>query len=87
MKIEVDKSSFLTALGIAVRGASTRSAVQTLAANLSFPLDLVVRGSSVYCGETGIASGRVLASAQSMARESSRLKLEVAKFLQTVRAG
>ena len=31
MKIEVEKSAFLSALGIAVRGASTRSAVQTLA--------------------------------------------------------
>src|SRR5205085_380542 len=31
MKIEVEKAGFLTALGIAVRGASTRSAVQTLA--------------------------------------------------------
>jgi len=31
MKIEVEKSKFLSALGIAVRGASTRSAVQTLA--------------------------------------------------------
>src|SRR5437899_385728 len=31
MKIEVEKTSFLAALGIAVRGASTRSAVQTLA--------------------------------------------------------
>src|SRR5437763_11574623 len=31
MKIEVQKAGFLSALGIAVRGASTRSAVQTLA--------------------------------------------------------
>src|SRR5437868_15392796 len=31
MKIEIEKSAFLVALGIAARGASTRSAVQTLA--------------------------------------------------------
>ncbi|MBV9213408.1 MAG: DNA polymerase III subunit beta [Actinobacteria bacterium] len=31
MKIDLEKSSFLSALGIAVRGVSTRSAVQTLA--------------------------------------------------------
>jgi methyl-accepting chemotaxis protein len=36
--------------------------------------------------ETGSASSQVLSSAQSLARESSRLKLEVQNFLQTVRA-
>jgi methyl-accepting chemotaxis protein len=37
-------------------------------------------------GETGSASTQVLASAQSLSGESSRLKLEVDKFLSTVRA-
>ncbi len=36
--------------------------------------------------ETGSASSQVLASAQSLSSESSRLKLEVEKFLTTVRA-
>ncbi|MEN3288065.1 MAG: methyl-accepting chemotaxis protein [Bradyrhizobium sp.] len=36
--------------------------------------------------ETGSASAQVLSSAQSLARESNRLKLEVGKFLDTVRA-
>jgi methyl-accepting chemotaxis protein len=36
--------------------------------------------------ETGSASSQVLSSAQSLSRESSRLKLEVQRFLQTVRA-
>ncbi|RAI44351.1 methyl-accepting chemotaxis protein [Rhodoplanes roseus] len=36
--------------------------------------------------ETGSASSQVLSSAQSLAGESSRLKLEVGKFLQTVRS-
>ncbi|MBK5959911.1 hypothetical protein CCR97_17115 [Rhodoplanes elegans] len=37
-------------------------------------------------GETGSASSQVLASARSLSSESCRLKLEVTKFLQTVRA-
>jgi methyl-accepting chemotaxis protein len=37
-------------------------------------------------GETGTASAQVLSSAQSLSGESNRLKLEVDKFLSTVRA-
>jgi methyl-accepting chemotaxis protein len=37
-------------------------------------------------GETGAASAQVLASAQSLSSDSSRLRLEVDKFLSTVRA-
>jgi methyl-accepting chemotaxis protein len=37
-------------------------------------------------GETGSASTQVLASAQQLAAESNHLKVEVAKFLETVRA-
>ncbi|MGB9115251.1 hypothetical protein [Bradyrhizobium sp.] len=36
--------------------------------------------------ETGSASSQVLSSAQSLSSESNRLKLEVGKFLATVRA-
>jgi hypothetical protein len=36
--------------------------------------------------ETGSASSQVLSSAQSLSTESNRLKLEVGKFLATVRA-
>jgi methyl-accepting chemotaxis protein len=35
--------------------------------------------------ETGAASAQVFSSAQSLSRESGRLKLEVGKFLATVR--
>ncbi len=42
----------------------------------------VQRGAS----ETGSASSQVLAAAQSLSRDSNRLKLEVGKFLDTVRA-
>ena len=37
-------------------------------------------------GETGAASSQVLSAAQSLSRDSNRLKLEVGKFLHTVRA-
>jgi methyl-accepting chemotaxis protein len=37
-------------------------------------------------GETGSASSQVLSAAQSLSRDSNRLKLEVGKFLTTVRA-
>jgi methyl-accepting chemotaxis protein len=37
-------------------------------------------------GETGSASSQVLASAKSLSTESNRLKLEVDKFLRSVRA-
>jgi len=42
----------------------------------------VQRGAS----ETGSASSKVLSSAQSLSLESTRLKVEVGKFLDTVRA-
>jgi len=42
----------------------------------------VNRGAS----ETGSASAQVLSSAQSLSNESNRLKSEVGKFLNTVRA-
>jgi hypothetical protein len=36
-------------------------------------------------GETGSASSQVLSAAQSLSRDSNRLKLEVGKFLNSVR--
>ena len=37
-------------------------------------------------GETGAASSQVLSAAQSLSGDSNRLKLEVGKFLTSVRA-
>ena len=37
-------------------------------------------------GETGTASAQVFSAAQSLSGESSRLKVEVSKFLDSVRA-
>jgi methyl-accepting chemotaxis protein len=59
-------------VGEAARGT------QQVAANI----DDVNRGAS----ETGSASAQVLSSAQSLSRESSHLKVEVERFLSTVRA-
>lgn len=39
-----------------------------------------------HSNETGSASSRVLASAQSLSKESNHLKLEVQRFLATIRA-
>ena len=49
---------------------------------VSFNIADVQRGA----GETGSASAQVLSSAQSLSSESNRLKLEVNRFLSTVRA-
>jgi methyl-accepting chemotaxis protein len=49
---------------------------------VSYSIIDVQRGAS----ETGSASAQVLSAAQSLSRDSSRLKLEVATFLTTVRA-
>jgi len=44
-----------------------------------------VRGG--YCWtETGSASSQVLSAAQSLSNDSNRLKIEVSRFLETVRA-
>ena len=51
---------------------------QQVAANIGD----VQRGAS----ETGSASAQVLASAQSLSGESGRLKIEVGKFLDAIRA-
>jgi methyl-accepting chemotaxis protein len=51
---------------------------QQVSANISD----VQRGAT----ETGSASGQVLSAAQSLSQDSTRLKMEVAKFLDTVRA-
>ena len=45
-----------------------------------------VQDLSLGAGETGAASNQVFALAQSLSRESARLKLELGKFLMTVRA-
>ncbi len=56
--------------------------VASAAAKVAANIGEVSRGAS----ETGSASAQVLSSAQSLSSESERLKLEVDKFLETVRA-
>ena len=60
------------------RLACRKVATQQVSANITD----VQRGAS----ETGSVSSHVLAAAQSLSNDSKRLKLEVGKFLNTVRA-
>jgi methyl-accepting chemotaxis protein len=83
-------SEIATAIASAVeeQGAATREItrnVQQAAAGttqVASNITDVSRGAN----ETGSASSQVLSSAQSLANESNRLKLEMGKFLDTVRA-
>jgi methyl-accepting chemotaxis protein len=83
-------SEIATAIASAVeqQGAATQEIARNVqqAANgtqqVSSNIADVQRGAS----ETGSASSQVLASAKSLSRESSRLRLEVGKFLGSVRA-
>jgi methyl-accepting chemotaxis protein len=76
------------ASAVAQQGAATREIsrnVQQAAhgtQRVSTNITDVERGAS----ETGSASSQVLSAAQSLSRDSSRLKLEVGRFLDTVRA-
>jgi hypothetical protein len=45
-----------------------------------------VQEENAAASETGSASSQVLSAAQSLSSDSNRLKLEVGKFLDTVRA-
>ena len=57
--------------GSVKRVAKTSGTVQTLVSGLSFPLDLVVRGNSIYYGETGIAAGNTSAGLRRIAADGS----------------
>jgi methyl-accepting chemotaxis protein len=83
-------SEIATAIASAVeeQGAATQEIsrnVQQAAAGTSQVASNIVDVSR-GAGETGSASAQVLSSAQSLSSESSHLKIEVDKFLMTVRA-
>jgi methyl-accepting chemotaxis protein len=81
-------SEIANAIAAAVeqQGAATqeisRNVQQAATAQVATNITDVNTGAS----QTGTASGQVLTSAQSLSRESNRLKVEVDKFLTTVRA-
>ncbi len=72
------RSAFTSSLLIARNVHEAAKGTSQVAANIIE----VDRGA----GETGSAANRVLTSAQVLAKESDRLKAELAQFLETVRA-
>src|SRR5947209_8982055 len=86
MKIEVEKTSFLAALGIAVRGASTRSAVQTLAGVM-----IRIEDGQLELQATDLELGVRIETEAQVEREGSavvpgRLLLDVVRSLPSERA-
>ena len=77
------------AAAIEEQGAATQEIarnVQQAAAGTTQAVASNIASVSRGATETGSASSQVLSSAQSLANESNRLKLEMGKFLTTVRA-
>jgi methyl-accepting chemotaxis protein len=84
-------SGIATAIASAVeeQGAATQEITRNVqqAASGTQQVSGNIADVSRIAAETGSASSQVLTSAQSLANESNRLKLEINKFLATVRAG
>jgi methyl-accepting chemotaxis protein len=84
----ISEISAAIAAAVEQQGAATREISRNVGeaakgtAQVTINITDVSRGAS----ETGSASGQVLSSARSLSNESSRLKTEVQKFLNTVRA-
>ena len=70
------------------QGAATKEIARNMqeAARLSTQVATNVTDVNKGAGETGSASTQVLASAQSLSKESGQLRLEVDKFLTAMRA-
>jgi methyl-accepting chemotaxis protein len=84
----ISEISAAIAASVEEQGAATREIARNVnetargAAQIAANIGEVSRGAS----ETGSASAQMLASAQSLASESNHLKVEVRRFLDTVRA-
>jgi methyl-accepting chemotaxis protein len=76
------------AASVEEQGATTEAISRNVHQAAQGTAEVAVKISEVDrgAGETGAASAQVLSSARSLATESSRLKLEVEKFLTTVRS-
>jgi methyl-accepting chemotaxis protein len=76
------------AAAIEEQGATTQEITRNVQQAAAGTTEVAANIASVSRGaaETGAASAQVLTSAQSLANESNRLKLEMGKFLATVRA-
>ena len=84
----ISEVSSAIAAAVEEQGAATQEIARNVqqSAQLSSQVANEVTEVNRGAAETGSASSQVLSSAQSLARESSALKSEVAKFLDTVRA-
>src|SRR5262249_52756337 len=76
------------AAAVEEQGATTKQIAHNVGGAAQCTAQVAVNIGDVNKGasETGSASSQVLASARSLASEGSRLKVEVEKFLSTVRA-
>jgi methyl-accepting chemotaxis protein len=84
----ISEISAAIAAAVEEQGAATQEISRSVqqAAELSGEVAASITDVSKGAGETGAASGQVLSSAQMLSGESTRLKMEVQKFLTTVRA-
>ncbi|CAN5193198.1 methyl-accepting chemotaxis protein [soil metagenome] len=84
----ISEISSAIAAAVEEQGAATQEISRNVqqAAELSSEVAVSIADVSRGAGETGAASGQVLSSAQMLSSESTRLKMEVQKFLTTVRA-
>ena len=84
----ISEISAAIAAAVEQQGAATQEIARNVqnSARLSVQVAKDVGEVSRGNGEAGAASGEVLSAARSLAEESTRLKLEVDKFLEDVRA-
>jgi len=84
----ISEISSTIAAAVEEQGAATQEISRNVqqAASLSGEVATSITDVSRGAGETGAASGQVLSAAQMLSTDSSRLKMEVQKFLATVRA-
>src|SRR3984957_12639336 len=76
------------AAAVEEQGAATRDIARSVGSAAAGTTSVATNITDVNrgAGETGVASAKVLSSAQSLSKESNRLKVEVERFLGTVRA-
>jgi methyl-accepting chemotaxis protein len=84
----ISEVSSAIAAAVEEQGAATQEIARNVQQSAQLSTQVANEVTEVNRGtsETGSASGQVLSAAQSLSVESSRLKSEVDKFLQTVRA-
>ena len=84
----ISEISSAIAAAVEEQGAATQEISRSVqqAAQLSGEVANSITDVSRGAGETGAASGQVLSSAQLLSSDSTRLKMEVQKFLTNVRA-